>query len=127
MSQTRDEKGAKGAKGVVYVFNTTSLGITVTLNGNALKDIDPAGSDGTPSALPVPRSDATSIGDPVFAGTNSLQVMFSGIPNIYGTLKIDPVQYSTNKNLALYLFYGYLVLVDLSTNAIVQQMAHDKS
>ena len=124
MSQTRDEEGAKG---VVYVFNTTSLRIRVTLNGNPLEKIDPAGSDGTPSALPVPRSDATEIDDPVFAGTNTLQVMFSGSSNSYGTLKIDPVQYSTNKNLALYLFYGYLVLVDLSTNVIVQQMAPDKS
>ena len=123
MSQTRDEEGAKG---VVYVFNTTSLRIRVTLNGNPLEKIDPAGSDGTPSALPVPRSDATTIDDPVFAGTNSLQVMFSGSSNSYGTLKIDPVQYSTNKNLGLYLFYGYLVLVDLSTNVIVQQMAPDK-
>jgi hypothetical protein len=124
MSQTRDEEGAKG---VVYVFNTTSLRIRVTLNGNPLEKIDPAGPDGTPSALPVPRSDATSIDDPVFAATNSLQVMFSGSSNSYGTLKIDPVQYSTNKNLALYLFYGYLVLVDLSTNIIIQGTAPDKS
>jgi hypothetical protein len=123
MSQTRDEEGAKG---VVYVFNTTSLKIRVTLNGNPLEKIEPAGSEGAPSALPVPRSDATQIDDPVFAVTNSLQVMFSGSSNSYGTVKIDPVQYSTNKNLALYIFYGYLVLVDLSTNSIIQQLAPDQ-
>ena len=116
MSQTRDEEGAKG---VVYVFNTTSHRIRVTLNGNPLEKIDPAGSDGTPSALPVPRSDATSIDDPVFAATNTLQIMFSGSSNNYSAVNIDPVQYSTNKNLALYLFYGYMVLVDLSTNSII--------
>jgi len=116
MSQTRDEEGAKG---VVYVFNTTSLRIRVTLNGNPLQKIDPAGENGTPKALKVPRSDATEIDDPVFAGTNTLQVMFSGSSNNYSAVGIDPVQYSTNKNLALYLFYGYMVLVDLSTNSII--------
>jgi hypothetical protein len=116
MSQTRDEEGAKG---VVYVFNTTSLRIRVTLNGNPLEKIDPAGEDRAPTSLTVPRSDATSIDDPVFAQQNTLQVMFSGSSNNYPTLNINPVQYSTNKNLALYLFYGYMVLVDLSTNSII--------
>lgn len=124
MSQNRDQEGAKG---VVYVFNTTSLKIRVTLNGNPLDKMEPASQDGAPSVMPVPRSDATSIDDPVFAGTNSLQVMFSGSSNNYPTVKIDPVQYSTNKNLALYLFYGYLVLVDLSTNAIISQQSPPSS
>ena len=120
MSQTRDEEGAKG---VVYVFNTTSLKIRVTLNGNPLEKIEPAGADGAPSSLTVPRSDATSIDDPVFAQQNTLQVMFSGSSNNYSAVGIDPVQYSTNKNLALYLFYGYLVLVDLSTNSIISNQS----
>ena len=122
MSQIMNEEGAKG---VVYVFNTTSLQIRVTLNGNPLPKIDPAGSDGTPSVLHVPRSDATSIDDPVFAATNTLQVMFSGSSNSYSAVNIDPVQYSTNKNLALYLFHGHLVLADLSTNSIIQKLDPD--
>jgi hypothetical protein len=101
MSQIVDEEGAKG---VVYVFNTTSLEIRVALNGNPLEKTEPAGSDGAPSALPVPRSDATSIDDPVFAATNALRVMFPGSSNRYSAVNIDPVQYSTTKNPALYLF-----------------------
>ena len=120
MSQIVDEEGAKG---VVYVFNTTSIKIRVTLNGNPLEKIEPAGADGTPSSLTVPRSDATSIDDPVFAQQNTLQVMFSGSSNNYPAISIDAVQYSTNKNLALYLFYGYLVLVDLSTNSIISNQS----
>ena len=120
MSQIVDEEGAKG---VVYVFNTTSLKIRVTLNDNPLEKIEPAGPNGTPSSMPVPRSDATSIDDPVFAATNTLRVMFPESSNRYSAVNIDPVQYSTTKNLALYLFYGHLVLVDLSTNSIISNQS----
>ena len=117
-----------GATGKVRIFNTTNLRIRVTLNGNPLDKIDPCEADGTPSALLVPRSDASSIDDPVFATTNDFTVMFPGSSNAYSGVKIDPVQYSTNKDLALYIFYKLAVLIDLSTNMIVggSALAPDK-
>ena len=119
MAEHAARKDEEGAQGTVRIFNTTNLRITVTLNGNALHKIDPAQPDGMPSILDVPRSDASSIDDPVFATTNNVMVMFAGSRNTYGTVTIDPVQYSTNKDLAFYIFYNLAILVDLSTNMLV--------
>jgi hypothetical protein len=115
-----------GQTGQVYLFNTTNLKIIVTLNGNALPSLAPAGGAGesyAPPSMTVPRSDATSIDDPVFAKTNTMSVMFSGSFNNYNSVVIDPVMYSTNKDLLLYIFYDYIVLVDSTTNMIITNQA----
>jgi hypothetical protein len=114
------------ATGQVYVFNTTSVSIKLTLNGNQLPSLGrAAGGDGgyTPVSMSVPRSDATSIDDPVFAQTNTLTVKFPGTSNNYSTVNIDPVSYSTNKDLLLYIFYGHMVLVDSTSSAIIVNQA----
>ena len=115
-----------GATGKVYLFNTTNQKIRVTLNGNPLASLPPAGDASesyAPSYMIVPRSNATSIDDPVFAATNTMMVMFSGYSSNYASVSINPVQYSTNKDLLLYVFYSYMVLVDSTTNMIIINQA----
>lgn len=114
------------ATGKVYIYNTTNQAIKVELNDTDLEGRVPAngGSDGgylpgsSPDAV-VPRSDANSTPDAVFATTNTLEVKFSGMSNKYNSIKIDPGSYSTNTDLALYIFYKYIVLVSPTNNAIV--------
>ena len=110
------------ATGHVYVCNTTNVKIKVALNGNQLPSLPAAaGKDGNYAAasMAVPRSDATSIDDPVFAQTNSLRVMFPGMSNSYSSVPINPVEFPTKKDLLLYIFFGYMVLVDASSGSIV--------
>jgi hypothetical protein len=111
-----------GATGVVYVYNTTSVNIKLALNGNQLPTLPhAAGKDGSYAAasMTVPRSAATSIDDPVFAQTNTLTVKLPGMSNNYPSVSIDPIGFATNKDLLLYIFYGYMVLVDASSSTII--------
>ena len=129
------------ATGKITVFNTTDQHIILILNGNPLPDDGTSdmvgfgrglshaayGNEGyAPSSLIIPRSNATSINDPVFAMQNTLQVSFQGVVDTYkigvnlappsdGSLNYSP----SNHNLAMYIFYGYLILVDLVTNTLL--------
>ena len=129
------------ATGKVIVFNTTNQHLMLILNGNPLPD------DGTekmvdfgrgmsaaanndeghkPSRLIIPRSNATAISDPVFAMQNTLQVGFQGVIDSYkiGISLVPPPDGSTmyspsNNNLIMYIFYGYLILIDAVTNTLL--------
>jgi len=110
--------------GKVYLFNTTNLRIRVFLNDNALPPLAPAGNANesyAPSTMTVPRSDTTSVGDPVFATTNTMRVKFSGSSNTYISVNVDPDQYPTNQDLLLYIFYDYMVLVGTTNMIIINQ------
>jgi hypothetical protein len=122
------------ATGKVYMFNTTNQKIRVTLNDNPLPKIEPAagkdsgeGGEGSyrPAHIAVPRSDATSIDDPVFAQTNSISVMFSGYSNRYSKVNINPITSSSNNDLLLYIFYGTMILVDAVTNTVISTLTPD--
>lgn len=128
------------ATGRVFVFNTTNQQIGLILNGNPLPDdlsdatnygrgLAPAGNGAEnylPSGITIPRSNATSITDPVFAQQNTLQVSFQGVLNTYQlNISLAPQSGSTaiyapsNNDLLLYIFYGYVILVDSANNAIL--------
>jgi hypothetical protein len=117
-----DENDDESGTGRVQVFNTAAVGVKLTLNGNQLKSLPPAaGRDGNyaASSISVRRSDAVSIDDPVFAQQNSLTVRFPGTSNNYPSVSIDPIVSSTNNDLLLYIFYGYMLLVDGASNSII--------
>jgi hypothetical protein len=128
------------ATGKVFVFNTTNQQVGLILNGNPLPDdaSDAANygrglaraADGNgsymPSRLAIPRSNATSINDPVFAQQNTLQVSFQGVINNYQiNVSLAPPSGSSatyspsNNDLLLYIFYGYVILVDSVNNALL--------
>jgi len=128
------------ATGKVFVFNTTNQQIGVVLNGNPLPDdvsdaanyargLARAADDNEnymPSRLVIPRSNATSINDPVFAQQNILQISFQGVLNHYQiNVSLAPqsgssAMYSpSNNDLLLYIFYGFVILVDSVNNAIL--------
>lgn len=128
------------ATGKVFVFNTTNQHITVLLNGNPLPDDgsdSPETGRGMPPAalldetltlsrLTVPRSNATTIYDPVFAQQNTLQVNFQGVIDTYQiSVAIAPPPgdvfnfSSSNNDLLLYIFYGYVLLLDTVNNRIL--------
>lgn len=115
------------ATGNVYIFNTTGQHITLILNSNpvftATNDVPPAApsreENYAPSAIIVPRSNATQIYDPVFAQSNTLHVMFQGVLNRYDDLQLNLVTSPSNNDLVLYIYYGYLLLVDTVSNQIL--------
>ena len=114
------------ATGKVYIYNTTNQAIKVELNDTDLEGRVPAnsGSDGgylpvsSPEAV-VDRSDANATPDSVFATNNTLEVKFPGTSNTYNPVRIDPSSYPLDTDLALYIFYKYIVLVSPTNNAIV--------
>jgi hypothetical protein len=118
--------GNVSATGQVHIFNTSNVPITLTLNGNQLSVLSEdagQGSNYAPSSMAVPRSDATKISDPVFAEQNTLAVKFPGTTNNYPSVDISPMQFPTNRDLLLYIFYGYMVLVDASTSMMIINQA----
>jgi len=114
------------ATGKVYIYNTTNQAVKVELNDTDLEGRIPANSGGDGGYLPVqsaeavvPRNDASSTPDAVFATNNTLELKFAGTSNKYSSIKIDPGSYPTNTDLVLYVFYNYIVLISPTNNTIV--------
>ena len=115
------------ATGSVYIFNTTNQAVKVELNDTDLDDRIPARSgkneEPEPSYVPaqvrVPRSDASSTPDAVFATTNKLEIKHSGVSHVYPTVRIDPGSYPTDTDLVLYIFYNGIVIASTDNNVII--------
>jgi hypothetical protein len=125
------------ATGKVYIFNTTNQSIRLELNDTEMDyKLPPRGGQdvgyiptnsieegGQSSFITLPRSDASSTSDAVFAATNTLELKFSGTSNVYKPVAIDPASYSTDTDLVLYIFNKYVVIASPTNNAIVFQSA----
>ncbi len=76
-------KAGADAVGKVYIYNNTTIELTVTLNGANLASKVPAGIPSQTEAfkfgvLAVDRVNAPSTDDPLFADTNQMNIRYSG-------------------------------------------------
>jgi hypothetical protein len=113
------------ATGRVYIFNTTNQEIVPLLNSCPLEvERGVIGRAGGPheqyaaAHVSVPRSNASQIYEPVFAQSNTFQVLFQGLTNTY-QIALDLKTSPSNNDLLLYIFYGYVVLFDSANNVVL--------
>lgn len=115
------------ATGQVYIYNTTNTNVKVEVNGEDIEGNPVLAASGSPYApgttTAVPRSDALSTTDAVFATNNTMEVKFPGTNNTYATFKIDPGTYQTNTDLVLYIFFNYVIICSPVNNALALSAA----